>query len=201
MLGVDGDELFDPTALAQLRADLEAGAHEQLFMVKAHVLNCDELDEHRGVARGWMAPPSRPITKLFNFAAVDAWTGCAERLHGGVPVFRPGFGPKPWGDLAAGTTWESDPLRRLHTCFLRRSSLERIEEVGNRRNLDETRAFRRGWLGTAARAIRRPALSPGAAKVAERGSTWKRDWYARGDRLEVDATPFLGTARPSVVER
>ena len=193
VLGVDGDELFDSVALERLRADLEAGAHEDLFMVKAHVLNCDELDERNAVARGWLAPPSRPVTKLFNFAAVDAWTGCAERLHGGSPVFRPGFGLSPWGDLAASTTWETDPLRCLHTCFVRRSSLERVDDVGNRRNLDETRAFRRGWLGRAVRTIRRPELSPGAAKVAAKGTTWKRDWYTRGERIEIDAAPFLGS--------
>lgn len=193
VLGVDGDELFDPVALERLRTDLEAGAHEDLFMVKAHVLNCEALDESRGIAHGWLAPPSRPITKLFNFAAVDAWPGCAERLHGGSPVFRPGFGWKPWGDLAASTTWETDPLRCLHMCFVRRSSLERDDEIGNRRNLDETRAFRRGRLGTIARTIRRPQLSPGAAKVAAKGTTWKRDWYTRGERIEIDTAPFLGS--------
>ena len=200
VIGVDGDELFDPVALERLRADLEAGAHEDLFMVKGHVLNCDELDEQRGIARGWMAPPSRPVTKLFNFAAVDSWAGCAERLHGGSPAFRPGFGLKPWGDLAASTSWETDPLRCLHTCFLRRSSLEQAGDVGSRRNLDETRAFRRGWLGSAARTIRRPELSPGAAKVAAKGTTWKWDWYTRGDRVEVDATGFLRTPIVALAE-
>jgi hypothetical protein len=63
--------------------------------------------------------------------------------------------------------------------------------VGSRRNLDETRAFRRGLLGRARRTVRRPELSPGAAKVAAKGLTWKRDWYTRGERVEVDATPFL----------
>jgi hypothetical protein len=199
VIGVDGDELFDPGALARLRSELEAGALAEFFMVKAHVLNCDELDEEAGIARGWMAPPSRPVTKLFNLAAVDAWTGCAERLHGGDPVFRPGFGWKPWGDIAARESWETDPLRCVHTCFLRRSSLEGDEEVGHRRNLDETRAFRRGWLGRADRALRPPRLSPGAAKVAEKGTTWKWDWYTRGDRVEVDASPFLGASARQAV--
>jgi hypothetical protein len=30
-------------------------------------------------ARGYLAPPSS-ITKLYNFAAIDSWTGCHERL-------------------------------------------------------------------------------------------------------------------------
>ena len=200
VIGVDGDELFDPVALERLRSDLEAGAHDDAFRIKGHVLNCDALDDARRNAAGWMAPPSRPITKLFNLAAVDEWTGCAERLHGGSPVFRPGFEGESWRDLAATTTWETDPLRCLHACFLRRSSLEQTEDVGNRRNLDETRAFRRGWLGRVARTLRRPELSPGAAKVAAKGTTWKRDWYTRGDRLEVNATRFLRTPGYAVAE-
>jgi hypothetical protein len=118
-----------------------------------------------------------------------------------VPAFRPGFGWDAWRDLAATTTWETDPLRCLHVCFVQRSRSERGADVGTRRNLDETRAFRRGWLGTAARRIRRPELSPGAAKVAAKGTTWKWDWYARGARVEVDVERFLAPRRdpmPSV---
>ena len=192
-LGIDGDELFDPAGLARLVADLRAGTYDGAFKLKAHVLNCDELDEARGVAGGWLAPPSRPITKLFNLAAVESWTGSPERLHGGTPVFREGYAWDPALDLAATTTWETDPLRCLHLCFLRRSSLESPAEAGSRKNLTETHAFRRGAVAAVTRALRRPRrLSPAAAKVAEQGTTWKHEWYARGPRVEVDARPFLG---------
>ena len=50
VLGVDGDELFDPSGLARLRLDLECGAHDAVFRLKAHVLNCDVLD--RGARTG-----------------------------------------------------------------------------------------------------------------------------------------------------
>src|SRR5262249_23200563 len=83
VIGVDGDELFDPRGLAALREDLLAGAHEDVFRLKAHVLNCDQLDVERGRAWGYMAPPSRPVTKLINFEAVESWTGGSERLHDG----------------------------------------------------------------------------------------------------------------------
>ncbi len=114
-LGVDGDELYDPAALARLRAELDAGAHADVFRLKGHVLNCDELDEAQGVAKGYLAPPSRPVTKLFNMAAVDSWTGCLERLHDGAAAFRSGFGWDSLRYLSEGTDWDSDPLRMLHT--------------------------------------------------------------------------------------
>jgi hypothetical protein len=192
-LGVDGDELFDPAGLERLAADLRAGTYDGAFKLKAHVLNCDELDEARGIATGWLAPPSRPVTKLFNLGALESWAGSPERLHGGTPVFRAGYAWDPALDLATTTTWETDPLRCLHLCFLRRSSLESPDEAGSRKNLTETHAFRRGALATVSRALRRPRrLSPAAAKVAEKGTTWKHEWYARGPRVEVDARPFLG---------
>ena len=50
VLGVDGDELFDPAGLERLRGDLEAGAFADAFRVKGHVLNCDELDLETGAA-------------------------------------------------------------------------------------------------------------------------------------------------------
>jgi len=194
VLGVDGDELFDPAGLEELRAALGAGTHSDVFRLKAHVLNCDEIDFERGVAHGYMAPPSRPVTKLFNFAAIDSWRGCLDPLQGGEIVFRPGFHWESRRDVAESTSWETDPLRCLHVCFVRRSSLDRADEVGWRQNLDETRAFRQGPFGRVVRALRRPARSPGADRVAQLGSTWKREWYMRGERLVVDATPFLGTA-------
>ena len=88
VLGVDGDELYDPAGLARLRSELLGGAHVEVFRVKAHVLNCDELDEPRGSACGWLAPPSRPITKLFNFGAIQSWAESPEPLQTGDVAFR-----------------------------------------------------------------------------------------------------------------
>jgi glycosyltransferase involved in cell wall biosynthesis len=190
VLGVDGDELYDPAALARLREQLSSGVHDDVFRLKAHVLNCDELDHDRGTARGYLAPPSRPITKLFNFAAVDSWTDTPDPLQAGTVRFRRGFRWESRRDLAEETTWEDDPLRCLHVCFLRRSR-EDPENPTSRESLTESREFRRGWLGTALRRLRRPVPAPEIARLRQRGSNWKREWYARGERVSVDATPFL----------
>jgi hypothetical protein len=176
VLGVDGDELYDPAGLARLRAALLAGEHADVFRLKAHVLNCDELDGRR--AGGWLAPPSRPITKLFNFGAVAAWDESPDPLQAGDVVFKDGQHWESRRDLADSTTWDDDPLRCLHLCFLPRSS---ADDGSARANLDESGAYDRGPRGALKRLVRR-----------RRGASWKRDWYARGEHVTVDAAPFLG---------
>lgn len=191
VIGVDGDELYDSSGLARLREDLLGGAHDEVFRLKAHVLNCDALDAARGTASGWLAPPSRPITKLFNFGAVESWQGIPEPLQGGDAVFRPGYHWESRRDLAEATTWETDPLRCLHLCFLRRSSLDPDDVGGGRRSLAETGAYDVGPLGRVKRALLRRQPAPHIAELARRGKNWKQEWYARGERVTVDATSFL----------
>jgi hypothetical protein len=192
VIGVDGDELYDPDGLARLRAALLAGAHADVFRLKAHVLNCDELDEATGTASGWLAPPSRPVTKLFNFGAVESWRKSPDPLQSGDVVFRDGFHWESRRDLADETTWETDPLRCLHVCFLRRSTREPDDRAGRgRTNLDESREYDRGTVGTLKRAIRRPKPPANIAELERQGKNWKREWYARGERVTVDASSFL----------
>jgi hypothetical protein len=191
VLGVDGDELYDPTALVRLRDDLEAGAHADVFRLKGHVLNCDDLDEVQGLASGYLAPPSRPVTKLFNMGAVETWTGCLERLHDGMAVFRSGFGWDSLRYLSGETDWNSDPLRMVHTCFLPRSSQDDGDQPSVRLGLPETGAWRRGPGGFLHRQRRRRHLDPRVKEYIRAGSSWKQEWYARGPRVTVDARPFL----------
>ena len=190
VLGVDGDELYDPSVLGRLRADLEAGAHADVFRLKGHVLNCDELRD--GSASGYMSPPSRPVTKLFNMAAVTSWSGCPERLHAGSAVFRDGYDWEAMRYLSDSTSWESDPLRLLHVCFLPRSSRVGLDPAEGRPSAWETGAFRRGILGLPARLrFRRNFMDPRIKEYRRDGRNWKREWYARGERTAVDASPFF----------
>ena len=192
VIGVDGDELYDSSGLARFREDLLAGAHADVFRLKAHVLNCDALDDELATASGWLAPPSRPITKLFNFAAVESWQGIPEPLQGGEAVFRPGFHWEARRDLASSTTWETDPLRCLHLCFLRRSTLDPDNVGGGRQSLAETGAYDVGPLGRLKRSLRRRQPPPHLAELARQGKNWKQEWYARGEHVTVDARPFIG---------
>jgi hypothetical protein len=183
VIGVDGDELYDRAGLARLRGELLDGAHADVFRVKAHVLNCDELDGARRTASGWLAPPSRPITKLFNLGAVESWSESPDPLQAGHVVFKAGHHWESRRDLADEMTWDTDPLRCLHLCFLRRSSADGGDA---RLNLDESGEYDRGPVGALKRLVRRPTHT-------REGTNWKREWYARGERVTVDATPFLGS--------
>jgi hypothetical protein len=193
VLGVDGDELYDPQALVRLRRLLAEGAYDRAFHLKGHVLNCTELDPTRTTATGHMAPPSRPVTKLFNLGAVEAWPGGPERLHAGNPVFRPGFDWSSLRDVSVETDWSTDPLRLLHACFLRRSSRDDSDGAA-RRNLSESGAFHRGLGGLVDRARYRRHIDPRMKEYSARGSSWKHEWYARGPAVSVDARPFFDLA-------
>ena len=190
VLVVDGDCLFDPAGLGRLRGALLDGVHRDAFRVRAHVLHCDRLDVESRAASGFMAPPSRPIVQLFNFGALESWTGCPERVHGGTPVFRAGYDWQRVDDLTETATWDDDPLRLLHVCFLRRSSLDGSQWAQGRANLNEEGTYRRGLAGRLRRVVRRPGLDPRVREARREGRNWKQDKYRRGPRVEVDALPF-----------
>jgi glycosyltransferase involved in cell wall biosynthesis len=193
VLRVDGDELYDPAGLAVLQEGLHAGAHHAVFRVLANVLHSVELERGGLSASGYLSPPSRPISALYNFAAVDSWTGCSERLHSGRIVFRPGYDWALVDALYEKFGWDESPLRCLHLCFLPRSKLD----VNNapRGNLGELGTYRRSPLGVAERSLRRllrrPAGDPRQVAMRARGSSWKQEKYCRGRLLTVDASQFF----------
>ncbi|MDH5281057.1 MAG: glycosyltransferase family 2 protein [Thermoleophilia bacterium] len=192
VLGVDGDELYDQRGLVELKAQLLGGAHADVFRLKGHVLNSDELDLEAGTASGYLAPPSRPVTKLFNMAALESWTGCLERLHGGEPMFRSGYDWDSMRYLSEERDWDADPLRLLHVCFLRRSSVEDHEPGRGRPSLWETGEFRRGLGGLLKKHRYLRHVDPRIREYNKQGRNWKDEWYRRGSRVTIDATPFIG---------
>jgi hypothetical protein len=191
VLGVDGDELFDPTGLAALRDRLEEGDHDDVFRLKGHVFNCVGVDREALSARGYMSPPSRPVTKLFNFGVVRRWEDCTERLHFGRQVFLDGFSWESMRVLSDTTTWETDPLRLLHTCFVRRSSLDPGDGAASRDNLDESGLFDRSWVGGLRRRLRPYRADPKIAAMRHRGLDWKQTMYRKGEELTIDASAFF----------
>src|SRR5215204_5118771 len=66
VFGVDGDEIYDRAGLSKVRGRLQAGEWDRWWVVCGNVLNCDVLDETTLKAGGWMAPPCRSMTKLYN---------------------------------------------------------------------------------------------------------------------------------------
>lgn len=190
ILAVDGDELYDPDGLRQLRRDLEGGAHHDVFRLRPAGLHCDELDESIAVAAGYLSPPSRPLVGLLNFAAIESWTGVrSERLHGGDIRFRRGFDLESWRHLGMELGWDGSSFRDLHVCFLRRSSVDPEMPSEGRPNLAETSAFRLGMRGSLERLARRVLRRDGTP--LRRTSEWKAEKYRRGERVTVDASAFF----------
>jgi glycosyl transferase family 2 len=186
VFGVDGDELYDPARLVGFRAELLGGAFDHVFKVAANVLNCIELDRAGQSATGYLSPPSRSITKLYNFGAIEAWAGDgSERLHGGRIVFRDGYDERAVDNIGERLSWDETPLRCLHACFLQRSTTDppRSGESYARPILEETQLQDRSLLGTLKRTLRR-------RRVPE-VSAWKREKYMRGDLVTVEASPFF----------
>jgi glycosyltransferase involved in cell wall biosynthesis len=189
VLRVDGDELYDPAGLARTRRLVDEGAFAAAFRVQCNVLHCDELGDD-GLAHGYLSPPGRPITALYNFGALNSWRGAADRLMGGDVRFRDGYTWNTVDTLQERHSFDESPLRYIHTCFLRRSSVD-PEGGGARPSLGELGAYRRGRLGSLLHRLR-PTVDSKVREIHARGSTWKDDKYRRGPRVEVDATPFLG---------
>lgn len=182
VLGVDGDELYEPDRLAVMRERLLAGTYDDSWLVKGNVLHCTELDEERGRATGYTTPPSRSVTKLFNFAALDSWTGeTVEHFYGGRQVFRPGYSSETIRYLYQDEPWDESPFRCLHVCFSRRSSLQ-PERLVARRSLNEDAAD--------TRLVRLRARLQNALG-REPNSWWKLEKYRQGEPVTVDVTAFL----------
>jgi hypothetical protein len=180
VFGVDGDEIYDPAGLEKVRKRIDGGEWDRSWVVFGNVLNCDLLDETEGKAGGWMAPPCRSMTKLYNFAAVERLDPATKhRLHGRNNVFHPGWDPDTArNELYKHTAWEDAEFRCLHTCWLPRSSRELAG--GPRRNVTETIGWRnriRSWMGRLLRETQ--------------ASDYKNEKYRRGSYVTVDAKPFL----------
>lgn len=183
ILGVDGDEIYDPHGLLRLREKLLAGEYADSWVLFGGVLNVRKLDGQS--AFGHLSPPCRSMTKLYNFNAIEDWAGpCAERLHGGFIRFRAGYHAQLRLDLHTQCPWEELDFRCLHVCFLRRSSLDPENGVP-RKNIMDVRAWDvpkafqklRGLL------LRSPVPD------------WKEQKYARGPLVQREISAFLPPAR------
>lgn len=180
VFGVDGDEIYDPAGLRKVRTRLDAGEWDRWWVVFGNVLNCDVYDEGIRRAGGWMAPPCRSMTKLYNFAAVERLDPTTKhRLHGRHNVFNPGWDPvKSRHDLYKEMSWDDAEFRCLHTCWMSRSTLENSDAP--RRNVTETIGWRNRVRALMTRLLGRA-----------NDSDYKKEKYRRGEYVTVDASPFL----------
>ncbi len=182
IFGVDGDEIYDPNGLSKLRAELLARSYQDRWMILGNVLNCDLLDPARKIAGGYLAPPCRSITKLYNFRAIRSWTGdTPERLHGGNIEFQPGWDASARHNLHEQRSWEESPLRCLHACFVPRSTLDGADDAARENIMDLHTAGPLARVNRWWKMLRRAPLE----------SDWKKSRYRRGKRVQIDARAFF----------
>jgi len=181
VFGVDGDELYDPAGLSRLRLNLLAGRHQDCWRLVGHSLRCEALNETNHSARGFMGPPSRTATKLYNFAAITSWRGCGQRLHGGHLVFRPGFSKDSLFRSFDRQDWDHSDFRCLHMAFVRRSSLQN-SRITARPNVSESYAG--GWRVMLRRFLTKLTGKPSA-------SSYKRENYRQGPPVTINTRTFL----------
>ena len=184
IFAVDGDELYDPGGLAVLRRKLLQGEHDDRWMILGNVLHCLELDLTRQEARGYLSPPSRSMTKLYNFARIVSWDGpCPERLHGGTVRFQPGCSGDDRYHYHEKTTWDQSIFRCLHLCFLPRSSSERKgqgprfrENISEKNSRNWWKRILGFWAGTLGGSL---------------ASQYKREKYMRGAVVAMPVDSFF----------
>lgn len=185
IFAADGDELYDPAGLRQLRDDILLGKYDVWWMLLGNVLHCVELNIEEKCARGYLSPPCRSMTKLYNFGAIDTWHGpCPERLHGGTIHFKNGYNKSLRLDLHKQNSWEKSVFRCLHLCFVKRSSLDKTrgDHLVTRKNISD--------ISTETILSRLKSLIMHFFRI-EQDSPWKRERYMRGTIMEKSAESFL----------
>ena len=141
VFGVDGDEIYDPDGLNTLRLQIDSGLYDDVYQLQGWYLHADRIDDY-GCATGWLGPPSHTPTKLYNMGNIHRWETDGEHIlflcrpfeHNGIKnrAVSSGDGPE---------TWETTPLRCVHTRFLQRSSVENPKTAGRRLNGEDVLGF------------------------------------------------------------
>jgi hypothetical protein len=125
VFGVDGDEIYDASRLAQLRERIYQGEFDKYWKLEGHMIHVQSYDFDQKRVTGYVTPPAKSVTKLFNFSILTSWSdGGYQRLHGGCPTFKPGFEGSEVLRLYENEIWEDCDFRCLHMCFVPRSSLD-----------------------------------------------------------------------------
>jgi len=184
IFGVDGDEIYDGERLRGFFDQLRSGLYRERWMILGNVLNVAEMGADHQIATGYLAPPCRSMTKLYNFAAIDAWGDrCPERLHGGNVKFRQGYDSMKRVFLHDEVSWADAAFRCLHLCFLRRSSQDKADP-GVRKNIMDSQD--RSW-----RKLVKQVRNWFQKKTA---ACWKDEVYRRGEPVTLPVSEFFKRA-------
>jgi hypothetical protein len=176
--------VYDPQGLKRFREEIITGQYDHCFKVLGNAFNIRRLDPQGYSAWGHLTPPCRSMTKLYNFAAIDAWSPpCPERLHGGTVQFRSGFNDGVACHIFQERSWEESPFRCLHFCFQSRSSLDKTGR-------DQRVAIRKGPGERNLWAYNIKSLIMSRLGLKEDIPYFKKNFYMRGPIVEKDIRAF-----------
>lgn len=127
---VDGDEIYDPKCLPPLRESILKGDYDRYRQIYGNSFHCTEIDNNGLIAMGYLSPPSRTVTKLYNFGALVDWKGpVTEKCLGGEIIFQPGYKETDNYSFYDKHSWDDSPFRLLHCCFVKRSSKQAESQI------------------------------------------------------------------------
>jgi glycosyltransferase involved in cell wall biosynthesis len=182
LFAVDGDEIYESGRLACLKEQLLNGRFSECWQVLGKALHCDAYDPETQRAWGYLARPSRSMTKLYNFALISGWKGPhPERLHGGTLVFKDERHRDVKDSSESELTWDEAVFRCLHMVFIRRSSLQSEDDFA-RPNIAEKGAYS---------IFERLRYTLYRMLGKEPASRTKHLTYQRGPRVEVAVDSFF----------
>ena len=189
IFAVDGDEVFDPAGLSQMRKRLLTGEFSEYWTIFPNTLNCIKLDLEERQAWGYLAPPSRAGARLYNFSLINGWAGVTgERLHGGDILFKPGYHIKLRFYLHEQLDWEHSCFRYVHASFLQRSSINKIRLTSTRLNPDELSRI------INEKGIIRKFIAAVKIRISQfMRRDWKNQKYRRGSLVKKDVSAFFET--------
>jgi len=180
IFGVDGDEIYDPAGLTRLRAELLSGLYDDWWALFGNVLHCTAVDVAAAQVTGYLAPPSKSMTKLYNFRMLRSVDPNARlRLAGRNDVFHDPAMRLRRLDLHEKHSWEESWFRCLHTCFVPRSTLDDPATTA-RNNVSENFNWARRFKNTVRKVF---GLSP--------KSPYKLEKYRRGGIVERNVPEFF----------
>ncbi len=182
VFGVDGDELYEPDKLAIFKEQLRNGRFQESWQVLGKALHCCDLDPDKKVAKGYLARPSRSMTKLYNFSLINDWEGpCTERLHHGNIRFKDRASANSKDTSESELDWGEATFRCLHTVFINRSSRQSPQQEA-RANIAEKNAMSK---------LQKLRYFAGRLIGREPAAKMKNETYMRGELHTLDVSGFF----------
>ena len=125
ILKIDGDEILDPSGLAQLLNQILKGQYDSHCLIEASAVNVLGFDFSESRVFGYSQPNTLSSLLLYNMNSIAGWHNTrSERLH---PirkiVLKPRYSRIETYQFWKNYSWDNSLFRGLHLCFFPRSFL------------------------------------------------------------------------------